>query len=130
MSYNTIFHKEVSDVFIGVSGLARVPKTDPSCMTVIRYPLEPPSFTHTRYRCEKTVFLEVLATMVPTSLAQVVLTLRFVFFHSNGLVLIVAEQNLCRHEQESVNHLMLQYNNDIAVQPWPIHDCLCGKGRM
>ena len=31
--------------------------------------------------------------MVPTSLAQVVLTLRFVFFRSNGLVLIVAECN-------------------------------------
>jgi len=78
-------------LLIGESGLTRVPETDPSCMTVIRYPLEPPSFTYTRYRCEKTVFLDVLAFVVPTSLAQVVLTLRLVFFCSNGLVLIAAE---------------------------------------
>ena len=60
-------------------------------MTAIRYPLEPPSFTYTRYSCDKTVFLDVLAFVTPTSLAQVVLTLRLVFFRRNGPVLIVVE---------------------------------------
>ena len=77
--------------FIGVHLDMCVHKTDPSCMSVIRYPLKPPSLTHVCYRCEKTVFLEVLAIVVPTLLAQVVLTLRFAFFRRNGLVLIVAE---------------------------------------
>jgi len=60
-------------------------------MSVIHSPFEPPFFTHACYRCDKTAFLEVLATVVPTLLAQVVLTLRFAFFRGNDLVLIVAE---------------------------------------
>ena len=76
---------------IGESGLAHVAETDPSCTSVIFYPLKPPSLTHTRHRCEKTAFFGVLAIVVPTLLAQVVLTLRLVFFRRNGLVLIAAE---------------------------------------
>jgi len=60
-------------------------------MSVIRQPLELPSFTHVGYRCDKTAFLEVLATVVPTLFAQVVLTLRFVVFSRDCLVLITAE---------------------------------------
>ena len=90
-SYNTIFHQEVSHVFgWGVQLKTCVPKRT----LAVRASFVNPSnrrFTHACYRCDKTVFLEVLATVVPTLLAQVVLTLRLVFFCGNGLVLIVAE---------------------------------------
>jgi hypothetical protein len=57
-------------------------------MSIIRSPLEPPSFTHGYY--SKTSFFEALATLVAALLAQVVLTLRSVFFDSDRLVLITA----------------------------------------
>jgi len=91
-SYNTTFHQEVSHVLIGESGLIRVfLKRILAVRASFVNPSSPPSFTHACYRCEKTVFLEVLATVVPTLFAQVVLTLRLVFFRINGLMLITAE---------------------------------------
>jgi len=46
---------------------------------------------HAPYRCEKTAFFEILAAVETALLAQVVLTLRSVFFGRDGFVLIVAE---------------------------------------
>ena len=63
----------------------------PSCTTIVRLSIGPPSFTLACYRCDKTAFFEVLMAVVPTLLAQVVLTLRFVIFRSDGLVQITAE---------------------------------------
>ena len=40
------------------------------------------------------------------------------------------KQNLCRHKQESDNHLMLRCNNDIPVYSWHISNCLCSNERM
>jgi hypothetical protein len=59
-------------------------ETDPSCMSVIRSPLVPPSFTHPCYSCDKIVSIQILAAVLNTLFAQVVLTLRFVFFEFNS----------------------------------------------
>jgi len=104
----------------------RVTETGPSCMSVFCQPLEPPSFTPACHRCEKTVFIEVLALAIITSLAQAVITLRSVFLSNDGFVLSNRrwmEQNLCRHTQESSNRLVPRCDNDIAAYSWPISDC-------
>ena len=103
----------------------RVTETDPSCMSVFRQPLEPPSFTPACHRCERTVFVKILAIAIITLLAQAVITLRFVFLSNDGFVLSNRrwmEQNLCRHMQESGNRLVPRCNNDIAAYSWPISD--------
>ena len=46
---------------------------------------------HARYRCEKTAFFEVLVAVETMLLAQVVLTLRSVFFSRDGFLVIMAE---------------------------------------
>ena len=104
----------------------RVTETDPSCMSVFCQPLEPPSFTPACHRCEKTVFIKILAITIITLFAQAVITLRSVFLSNDGFVLSNRpwmEQNLCRHTQESGNRLVPRCNNDIAAYSWPIFDC-------
>jgi len=95
-------------------------------MSVLFSPVEPPSFTPACHRCEKTVFVKVLAIVIITLLAQAVITLRSVFL-SNGNFLLSSrrwmEQNLCRHTQESGNRLVSRCDNDVAAYPWPISDC-------
>ena len=93
VSYNRTFHQEVSNFSIREPGPTRVTETDPSCMSVFRYPFKPPSFTHACYRCNQTAFLGALATMIFTFLAQAVLTLRSVFLGSDCFVLIAVESN-------------------------------------
>ena len=68
-----------------------VTETGPSCMGVIFLPLKPPSFTYACYRCKKTAFFEMLVAVETTLLAQVVLTLRSVFFERDGFALITIE---------------------------------------
>ena len=63
----------------------------PSCTTIVHLSIGSPSFTLACHRCDKTAFFEVLMAVVPTLLAQVVLTLRFVIFRSDGLAPITAE---------------------------------------
>ena len=93
----------------------RVTETDASCMSVFRQPLEPPNLTPTCHRCEKTIFVEVLAIAIITLLAQAVITLRSVFLSNDGFVLSNRrwiEQNLCRHTNESGNRLVPRCNNE------------------
>jgi hypothetical protein len=58
-------------------------------MNIVLSPLEPPGFTHACYRCDKTAFFEALATVSATLFAQVVLTLRSVFFDSDRSVMLI-----------------------------------------
>ena len=100
----------------GESGLARVAETGPSCMTVILYPLESPFHTCLlqmredripRGPCDHDPYVarssssDAKARLLPHQRP-----------HANRSRM---KQNLCHHEQESDDHLMLQYNNDIAV---------------
>ena len=51
--------------------------------------IKPPGFIHTHYRCDKSAFFSILAFVVSTLLAQVVLTLRFVVLSMVRALLIV-----------------------------------------
>jgi len=89
--YNIAYYQQVSDVFAwGVLLDTFITENCPRHMSIIQQPLEP-SFTHACYRCSKAVFVQILATVVPTFLAQVVLTLRSSFFGGDCFVLITAE---------------------------------------
>ena len=60
-------------------------------MSVLFSPVESPNFTRACYRCDKTIFVEVLMTAIFTLLAQAVLTLRSVFLGGGGFALITVE---------------------------------------
>jgi hypothetical protein len=87
VNYNTTFHQQVCDVPIWLDTC--VHEMVPSCMSIVLSPLETPGFTHACYRCDRTAFFEALATMSATVFAQVVLTLRSVFFYSDCSVMLI-----------------------------------------
>jgi hypothetical protein len=88
VSFNTTFHQRVSDVSTGEFRLT-LRRTLAVCVLFVH----PSNYqvSHPCYRCEKTAFFEALMTVVNTSLAQVVLTLRSVFFDNDFSVLTAAE---------------------------------------
>ena len=94
VSYNTTFHQRVSDIVNwGICLDVCVIETGPSCMSFVQQSFESPSFTHPCCRCDKTAFFEALVTAEAVLVAQVVLTLRFVFFGRDGFILITTEWN-------------------------------------
>lgn len=87
VNYSTPFHQQVSNVVdLRIWLDARVFETGPSCESVIRYPLKPPKFTYACYRCERTVFFEALVGVETMLIAQVVVTLRYVFFRDGSVI--------------------------------------------
>ena len=54
-------------------------------MTVVRYPFKLQNFTRPGYRCGEIALISVIAFVVSTLIAQVVLTLRFIDFDMGRL---------------------------------------------
>jgi len=71
-------------------------------------------------------------TAVTVLLAQVVLTLRSVFFGRDRFMLITTERNRI-YAVTKKNRMVtscFRRDNDIAVYSWSIHVCLCSNERM